>query len=66
MTLVGIQQGGKLVHGENKTVTVNAGIKTKDELIQGNKNTMMFGAGIEFAIAAVCLFFALKSDKKKA
>ncbi len=66
MTLVGIQRDGKLIHGENKSATVNAGIRTKDELIQGSKNTMMFGAGIEFAIAAVCLFFALKSDKKKA
>jgi len=65
MTLVGIQQDGRLIHGENKTVTVNAGIKTKDELIQGNKNTMMFGAGIEFAIAAICLFFALKSSKNE-
>ena len=65
MTLVGIQQDGKLVHGENKAATVNAGIKTKEELIQGSKNTMMIGAGIEFAIAAICLFFALKPAKNE-
>ena len=65
-TVVGIQQGSRLVKDDALGAIVRSGIMTKEQVLSSNKGGIIGGAAMFMLIGAVLIFLGVRKQKKAA
>ena len=64
-TVIGIQQGSRLVKDESLGAMVRSGVLTKEQMLSSNKGGIIGGAAVFMALGAVLVFLGIRKPKSK-
>jgi len=65
-TVVGVQQGSRLVKDESIGAMVRNGVLTKEQMLSSNKGGIIGGAAVFMALGAVLVFLGIRKPHAKA